>query len=160
MFFFFFFEYIWWNRGVWKITLKCPFLELKNDPFSWKQARFDPISQVLRITFSLKNQPFFRVSLVIHVYNTSIRVGPTPDLGLNATSTWRRLIFTFSLFSSLSHILFFFGLFLHSLYQKVISLFLLKSGQHPNFPVISQQQIPMQPSLVPLRHHSHCDPGR
>ena len=50
---------------------------IKKDPFSWKQVHFDPQSRFSRITFSLRKQLFFFfVSLVVHVYSTSIQVAP------------------------------------------------------------------------------------
>ena len=57
----FFWEHILWNRGVWKMTPKCPLYSLNKNPFSWKQAR-DPYSGFM----SLKIQPSFCVSLVYY----------------------------------------------------------------------------------------------
>ena len=59
------------NRGVWKMTPKCLVRELKYDPFSWKQARFDHRVQSKK---KKKEEQPYRISLVVHVYNTSIWV--------------------------------------------------------------------------------------
>ena len=40
-------EHVWWNRGVWKMTSKCPLLESKKDPFSWKKLIFWPLLMIL-----------------------------------------------------------------------------------------------------------------
>ena len=42
--------------------LNTPLIYFRKDPFSWKQAHFDPKSQFWRIVFSLKNNPFLRFS--------------------------------------------------------------------------------------------------
>ena len=60
--------------GVWNMTPKHPLIESKiqKDSFSQKTPnQFWPL-----FTFSLKKTLFFRVSLVLHMYNTIIRVPP------------------------------------------------------------------------------------
>ena len=68
----FFCGHVWWSL---KNDPKC-LNRIQKDPFSHKQAYFDPQSRFARIAFSLKKQPFFRVSGVAHVYNTNIQVIP------------------------------------------------------------------------------------
>ena len=73
---------------VGKMTPKRPLMESKRTLFLEKQHILTQL-RFTRIAFSLKKQPFLRVSLVAHVYNNIIRAPPPPPTGLYQTCRMR-----------------------------------------------------------------------
>ena len=69
-------EHVWWNRGVWKITPKIPHKRIKKGPFFLKIRTFWPLILILENHIQSQKTTLFCVSLVVHVYNTSIQVAP------------------------------------------------------------------------------------
>ena len=61
---------------VWKITPKRPLIESKKDPFLQNSHILTPNRDSRESRPASKNNPFFRVSLVAHVYNAINRVPP------------------------------------------------------------------------------------
>ena len=73
-------EHILWNRGVWKVTPKCPLVEFKSDPFSRKQTCFDLLIAILvNCIQSQKQLVFFFVFCFFVLFFCFVLFSPPPS---------------------------------------------------------------------------------